>query len=204
MRRFVAWALVVASAGAAIAEVDVTVGNGVKAVGSFDPGAETETYRFVAPAGAVVSVSAKGKKARGAATGPAPRLALRDPDGQSVGTTFVEATTTGAKLAGYTLHDSGEYSVAVTSEGQIVGDYQIQVAWKVPKKVSFDGTVTAAPAQFTISLPAGAVATLTASAPKGSIVRPWVSQMEGGEFSQGFTPPPASMKHKVTAAEAPF
>lgn len=203
MRSF-ACALVFASAAPAFADVDVAVGNGVKVAGTFDPGSETESFRFVAPADAELTVSAKGKKARGAATAPAPRIALFSPAGQPVGASSVTVTSTGSKLSGYTTHDSGEYRVALTSEGQVAGDYQLQVSWAVPKKLSFDGTVSAAAAKFTISLPAGAVATLTATAPKGSVVRPWVSQVEGGDFSQGFVQPPASMKHKVTMAEAPF
>ena len=203
MRSF-AVALVFVSAGAALADVDLTVGNGVKVFGTLDPGSETETFRFVAPAGALLKVSAKGKRARGATSAPAPRIAIYDPGETRIGTSSVTSTATGATLTGFELHASGEHSVVVSSEGQIAGDYQLLVTWAVPKKLAFDGTVSTQPAKFTISLPAGAVATLTATAPKGSVVRPWVSQVESGEFSQGFVQPAPSLKHKATMAEAPF
>jgi hypothetical protein len=195
--------LVLASASAASADVDIAIANGVKIAGTFDPGSETESFRFVAPAGAELTVIVRGRKAKGAAV-PAPRLLLLDPAQAEIAADEVVTSSTGASLTGHVLRGSGEHRVVVRSDGEVAGDYQLQVSWKVEKRRAYQEAAASVPAEFTISLQEGAVATLTASAATDSAARPWVSRIEGGGFAQDFPQPPVATKHKVTTSEVTF
>jgi hypothetical protein len=196
--------LVLATASVASADVDIAIANGVKIAGTFDPGSETETFRFVAPAGAELTVTVKGRKAKGSAAVPAPRLRLYDPAQAEIAADEVVTSSSGATLTGYVLRDSGEHRVVVRSDGGLAGDYQLQVSWKVEKRRAYQEAAAAVPAEFTISLQEGAVATLTASTAADSQARPWVSRIEGGGFAQDFPQPPVATRHKVTTTEVTF
>lgn len=191
-------------AAAAFADVDLSVHNGDKVSGTFDPGFESETFRVKPPRDASLTIAAKGRKPKGAPVGPAPRIRLFDPDGAEVAIGLPLDTPKGTRLAGFAIAKSGVHRVVVASEGGVEGDYQLQVAWKSPRKQSVEGVAGPADATFTVSGEKGAVVAIDVAPDRGSSALPWIPQIEGPGFEQAFAQPAASARRvRVTTARLP-
>ena len=79
------------------ADVDVELRNGSRVVGTLMPANESETFRIKVPAGAKLSVTVSGVKARGGSAAPVPRFAVFDDSDADVAAGRVKTTRRGAK-----------------------------------------------------------------------------------------------------------
>ena len=156
---FVALFLGVA-ATAALAQLDVTLGNGDAVRGTLLPADETETFRFACPEGARFSVTVK------------PHRPLK-----RVGATLFDAAglpvegRTGRRLRwkGVGGADPGEIRVEVTGgDGVATGDYTLRVRWRSPRKFHGSAPVDGS-GSGSLAFPAagGAVVHLSAAPPRG-------------------------------------
>lgn len=170
--RFVVTMLAVALAAAsATAGVDVEIGNGNRVDGTLSPGSETETIRIVVPKGALLSVSAKGRKVKGASGLPATTFRLFDPNGNEVGASAIRVQGAGAKLSKFPVALSGEHRIEVRGDGT-PGDYQLSVKWASPRKFTAAPTFATGDVPVRFACDEGAVASFTAKAARGSAARP--------------------------------
>lgn len=130
----------------ALADVNVAVRNGDRVFGTFNPAGETETLRVFLPAGAKLTVTAKGKKNKARAGTPTVGLQVFAEDDEEnttpLGTDRLKATKTGAKLRGWVVPESGIYRLVLTGDGQTVGDYLAKVKWKSPRVFKIKGDTT--------------------------------------------------------------
>lgn len=191
----VAAAVAILPAGA-FADVNLEVANGDTVTGTLSPGGEVEDFRFRAPQGALLSVSLKGKKAKGGAAAPVVGFDLLDPDGQEVAE--ARPASGPAKLKKLPLPETGEWTVRVTGDG-IVGDYVLSIAWKSPTRFPVAGDLGSGGATFAFSADRFAVATFSVAA-KERGTAPVLVGVERGEptLKVPFGPPaPGASKHVV-------
>lgn len=161
MRR--AWIVPLAlasAASAAIADLDVRVGNGDRITSALASG-EFERFRVVCPAGATLSVKAKAAK-----TGPSLNVFVLDAADQPVGS----QAGTSVALSGIALAKTGEYVVEVAAQDLVsAGGYTISIAWKTPLK--FAQTLSLGPAasgEMNFTADAGGTAAVSVKAAAGS------------------------------------
>lgn len=188
------------------ADVDVAVGNGDKVTGTLSPASELETFRVIVPAGTTLSVSVKGKKAKGAAAAPAPDVRVLDSGDTDVAAGAVQRGTATAKLKKLTLPATGEYRVQVVGDGVTSGDYQISIKWVEPKSFTSAPDLTAGDAAAPFVAGKDCQATLLVKAAKGSAALPRIAKVEqvGGPYTQSPPAPPAGdKKHKVKKLPLP-
>ena len=108
-----------------LADVDVEVRNADQVKGTLDPATETETFRFRVPAGAKMTLAAKGAR-----KGPVTSLVLFSPASADL----AHGDRKG-KISKFAAADSGEYHAVVASQGSAKkGDYAFSAGWTSPKK----------------------------------------------------------------------
>jgi hypothetical protein len=169
-------ALLVLASASAFADVDVAVQKGDKIKGSFDPAAETETFRVLVPQGATILAKAKGSK------GASAHLELRDAEG-SVPYESVETGTKATLTA--TASSTREFRVVATSRGgAATGAYSLQVTWSLPPRTTTQRTTdTGGTVQVPFSADALAKAKVTVRPVSGSPL-PRIERITGpGGFS---------------------
>ena len=147
--------------GIAVADVDLSVGNGDKVSSALEPGGEVEEFRFTCPAGSRVSVKAKSAK-----RGPPLLLKAFHPVAGPLG----EATGTSASVTNVTTAASGEHVAQVSAADGATGTpYSVTIAWKSPKKFAFAPTLDpGGEGELAFSGEAGATATLSVKKAKRS------------------------------------
>lgn len=185
--------LVVVPAVVTRADAVVELGNGDTVAGSFLAQNETESFRFLVPAGAKLSVVAQGTKKPGR---PAPRvdLVLLDPDGADLaaGGGVLVPLATGAKVVNLNVPRSGVHTARVTSAA--VGDYSFRAKWRsatrparAPVGFAFGGDETT----VRFAADAGATATLTVASAQATsrprLVR--IASLDGSWTSADFDEP---------------
>lgn len=188
------WVAIVAlgCTGAALAGVDLRIGNGDKVTGTLNPAGEVEVLRVFLPEGASLSVSAKGKKAKGRAAVAAVSISVRDAADAELTST---ATGKSAKVKNLVVPATAEYRILVRGDGVTVGDYEAVVKWKDPKSAALDGDVTLGDATLQFAAGAAASATFKAKAAKGSLAQPQIYRVSkiatAGDVALPAPPPPA-------------
>lgn len=187
------------------ADVDIAARNADRVTGTLLTAEERDTVRYDVPKGAVLTISAKGKKRKGAAT-PIPTFRVLDP-ALAEAAPFQPVVGSGAKLRGFPVTATGTWSVEVRGESGLPGDYSLSVAWKSPTRIPFVGDL---PAGGTIALPvavdAGATARFEVRAAPGSAALPRIVRIRdaGGGFSIPFDPPaPGATSHRSPKVRLP-
>ena len=162
--------LLAALGAAALADVNVEVGNGDKVTGTLSPASEREVFRVRVPKGAAISV-----KSKSATKGLVLNLALADPADASLGTTQGTAPSFKGIVAG----TSGLFSVTVTSQGGATpGNYSLSISWKTPTKFAASADLGAASTQtLEFAVDSGAAATLSVKPGKGSAATAALNQI---------------------------
>ena len=175
------------------ADAVIDVGSGDAVTGTFLPADEAETYRFVVPAGAKLSLVAQGKKKRGATT-PTVHVVLRDPSHADLTAApgLLKPIPGGGKVTNLRISKSGRHTAALTAN--VTGDYAFSAKWTNPPKPP-KATLTFATQSetqtVTFAAGAGTKATFAVAAGKGSqslprLVR--VAMKDGSWTSQDFAP----------------
>ena len=158
------------------ADVDIEVRNGDRVAGTLLTTAEVETLRYSIPRGAVLSVTAKGKKRKGAAT-PVVNFRVLDPAAaEAVPFQPVPGTTT--KLRGFATTASGSWSVEVAGATGLPGDYSFTASWKSPTKVPLAGDLPAGGTiEIAVPVDASASARFQVRAATGSAALPRIVEI---------------------------
>lgn len=207
--RRTAWVFVFPVLGAALAfgDVEIEVGNGSRVRGTLLPATESETVRIDLPGAAQVSVSAKGRKVKGASGVPPVRFQVLDPDGTDLAAGALRVSATGAKVKKLRVPRSGTYRVVVAGDGVTAGDYELSVKWTPVKSLRFDLDIDSPQEGFQFAADAGTTATLQVKASRGSEALPRLTSIgqSAGPFEQDFAPPAdaASGKHKEVGVVLP-
>jgi len=120
------------------AAVDVQIGNRTTVEGTLDPPSERDTFWIEVPAGARLTVDARGSK-----KGPALALAMSGPTGAPL----AAISTPVPRGARHVVEDApeGVLRIDVAGDGLSAGDFRLGVRWELPRDVPFAGTAGAAP-----------------------------------------------------------
>ena len=177
--------------GIAVADVDLSVGNGDKVSSALEAGGEVEEFRFTCPAGSRVSVKAKSAK-----RGPPLLVRAFHPDIGPLG----EATGTSASVTNVTAVASSEYVAQVSAADGAAGTpYSVTISWKSPKKFSFAPTLDpGGESELAFSGEAGAIATLSVKKAKRSTAAPALVSLIGPGVELPLSASPAIVELPVT------
>ena len=208
MRWLLSFLLLASAAGVhpSLADLDVTVRNGDRIVGTIDPLGEVETFRFELPRGAALKVTAKGRKTRPRPDAPHVQLRLLDRFSRDVSGAAVKNSNRRATVRGFEAPESGAYAVELRGDGFREGDYSIAIDWKLPRRVRFKNIDTSTGLQeLDFAAESGSEIDVKARARKKSASLPVVFQLlriSGGSTTivKTFTFPTDPQKtHAVTA-----
>ena len=170
-----ALALTLVSLPAALAGVDVQIGNGDKVSGTVEPGSP-EVFRVSVPKGAKLVVSVKGKKKKGS---PAPNVTFRVLDSADAVVVTGTPKGAGAKAKLSDVAASDEYRIEVSSTAG-AGLYQLKAKWKSPTKEKIDLELDAGleSSGVEIAIDRGALVTLSVKPAKGSEADPYFDVLD--------------------------
>ncbi len=165
-----AWA-----ASARAGSVDLELVSGQKVQGTLNPWDEEETFLCDVVRGSKVKASVKAKGKAGAV----PDLELLE-DGFPVDGAESRLRGRGHALAPFVATSSGPHAVRVWGEPDLVGDYQLTVAW-TPRKSWQDEDDSAERTESTFAAPAGATVTISLAAAPGSAFVPYLTELEDAD-----------------------
>lgn len=188
-----------AAPATAAADTDIGAANGDRIAATLGAADDVATFRYTIPAGAKLSIAAKGTKKRGAAA-PVVTFRVLEPDGDEAAP-FQPVKGSGAKLANLVATTSGAWRVEVKTAGGAAGDFSLSVRWRSTTR--FAATATLAPGE-TSTIPfaadAGATAAVTASPARGSAALARVVGVRTADATYvvpADQPEPAARSHKV-------
>ncbi len=193
-----------ATALSAHAGLELRIDNATSVTGELDPATEVETLVAEVPAGARLSITAKGLKSDGAAA-PAVTFRIVDEDAVDVAVGAVRGRR--AKLRGFTTETSGRYRILVTGDGVVGGRYKLDAKWKAPRGVKQTVELGRGDTEVRFAASPGSLATISVKAAKGSGALPRLIELRAPDTGLVTEIEPVSdatsRKHKVKKLPVP-
>jgi len=193
-----------AAALSARADLELRIDNGSSVIGDLDPATEIETLVADVPAGARLSITAKGLKSDGARA-PAVTFSVVDEDAVEVAVGDVRGRR--AKLRGFTTETSGRYRIVVTGDGVVGGRYKLDAKWKSPRGVKRTVELGEGNTELRFAASPGSLANISVKAAKGSAALPRLVELrapDAGLVTEIDAATDAtSRKHKVKKLPVP-
>lgn len=196
------WALLalVLSPALSRADVDVEITSGDRVTSSLRAPAETEVYRLSIPAGATVTVVAKGKRAAGLDAASGVVVRLLDEQGGEIAGGAGTTSRPAVRFKGVRIDTSADYLLSVRAAEP--GAYQLRVKWKSPTRFPVHGVAGPGGLDVPFAADAGATAVLRVSGGRRGSVRVDHLSSEDGSFNRQFAPPPGR-SHVVRDVDLP-